>query len=277
MWKIDKPNLIRAKGKDLNELVAHCDKLDDTDKQLLKQLYQQYDDQKGSVTNAQHDVISTDKAEAIHKMYKSTYENRSMAYIRDELMAKVYKCPYCSISQPNTLDHYMPESIYRALAVCRLNLVPMCTVCNGYKSVKQYDKFIHCYYDDFPSIRPFLVANVYTIRQRFVVKFKLDSVAIADPSLESRLMYQAKEIHLFERIEKEAVVYINTLCRDCEQNDTASLKLWLGRRLAERENEYGKNDWRCAIIRGMLMYPGLDITQIKHNKLNPRRINAGGA
>lgn len=276
MWKINKPNLNRAKGKDIDELVDHCNDLDDTDKPLLKQLYQKYDDQNGSVTDAQHNTIANDKAKAIHEMYGKTYENEPLAYIRDELTANVYKCPYCSISQPNTLDHYMPESTYKALAVCRMNLVPMCGVCNNYKHTKPYKQFIHCYYDSFPTARPFLIANVYAIKQRFVVKFGFDSAAIGDSGLESRLIYQEKEIRLFKRLKKEAVSYISTLCRDCEQNDTPSLKLWLVRRLTERESEFGKNDWRCAIIRGLLAYPNLDISQIKYNKTNPKIVNPGG-
>lgn len=276
MWKIDKPELSRAMGKDLRELVANCDELDDTDKPAIKQLYKEYDDQHGSVTDAQLNAISTEKAKAIHVMYKETYENKSLAYIRDELMEVVYKCPYCSIAQPDTLDHYMPESKYEALAICRMNLVPMCGKCNNYKGTKPYQKFIHCYYEPLPTVAPFLIAKVYTLKQRFIVRFSFDSAAIGDANLESKLVYQEKEIRLFIRLEKESVVFVNTLCRSCEQNDTPSLKLWLNRRLADYEDEFGMNDWRCAVIRGMLAYPGLDISQISYNKLNPRRVSAGG-
>lgn len=277
MWKLEKPDLRRAKGKDVRELIANCSELDDTLKTPLRALYQQYDDQKGSVTDAQLSVITEDGANAIHSMYKSTYENKPLAYIRDELTARVYKCPYCSIAQPDTLDHYMPESKFKALAVCRMNLVPMCGRCNNYKLVKPYEKFIHCYYEPLPTANPFLVAKVYTVKQRFVIKFDFDSVVIGDETLEMKLKYQEREIRLFKRIQKESVVFINTLCRSCEVTDTASLRLWLGRRLADYEGDYGMNDWRCAIIRGMLAYKGLDISQIQYNSANPRRVNAGGA
>lgn len=275
MWKIDKPKLNRAKNKDVRELIANCDELEETDKQSIKQLYQQYDDQNGDVTDAQLSVIPEVKAEAIYKMYKKTYEDKPLAYIRNELTEKVYKCPYCSINQPDTLDHYMPESQYKALAVCRMNLVPMCGVCNNFKKTKPYKKFIKCYYDEFPTERPFLVANVFTIRNRFVVKFKFDETSITDADLMKKLVYQENETRLFKRIVKASSVFITTLCLSCEQNDTVSLKAWLKRILSVYETEYGKNDWRCAVVRGMLEYQRLDITQIKYNKLNPRRINAG--
>lgn len=277
MWKIDKPKLSRARDKDVRELIAHCDDLDDTVKEPLKTLFQQYDDQEGSVTDVQLGAISKDQADAINDMYSSTYEGRPMAYIRDELTDKVYKCPYCSINQPNTLDHFLPRSMYPALAVCRLNLVPMCGVCNDYKGTKPYTKFIHCYYERLPEESPFLVAKVYTVKQRFVVKFSFDSAVIADAALEAKLDFQEKETRLFKRLRKESIVFIQTLCRDCEQNDTASLRLWLGRRLTDKEAEFGENDWRCAVIRGMMTYPKLDIAQVKYNKANPNRVSAGGA
>ena len=276
MWKIDKPNLSRARGKDVMELIAHCKELDDSVNEPLKKLYKEYDDQEGFVTDVQLNAITGEQAQAIHDMYSSTYEGKALAFIKDELTSKVYKCPYCSINQPNTLDHYMPKSNYPALAVCRMNLVPMCGVCNNYKGAKPYTNFIHCYYEKWPIGSPFLVAKVYVANQRFVVKFCFDSAAIADATLEAKLVYQEKEIRLFERMRKEATVFINTLCRDCEQNDTPSLKLWLGRRLCDKESECGKNDWRCAIIRGMLAYPKLDIAQVMYNKVNAKRVNAGG-
>ena len=111
MWKIDKPELSRAMGKDLRELVANCDELDDTDKPAIKQLYKEYDDQHGSVTDAQLNAISTEKAKAIHVMYKETYENKSLAYIRDELMEVVYKCPYCGTEFEEIIDEVSDEVI----------------------------------------------------------------------------------------------------------------------------------------------------------------------
>ena len=277
MWTLDKPELSRAKGKDVRELIANSDDLDESIKKPLRDLYQQYDDQQGRVTDVQLGTIAADKSEAIYRMYKSTYENRPLAYIRDELTAKVYKCPYCGIAQPNTLDHYMPESKYKALSVCRMNLVPMCGVCNNYKNAKPYTNFIHCYYESLPTTRPFLVAKVHTVKQRFVVRFDFDSTAIADANLEHRLRYQEKEIRLFKRLKKESVVFINTLCRSCEAVDTPALKIWLGRRLDDYECMHKKNDWRCAVIRGLIAYPGLDITLIQYNRANPVCVNAGGA
>lgn len=277
MWTIEKPELCRAKGIDIDNLIANCQKLDESDGPLLMQLYQEYDDQDGHVTDAQIRSISEEKAEAIHDTYDKTQINKPLAYIRNELVTNVFKCPYCSLGQPETLDHYMPKSEYNALAVCRMNLVPLCGRCNNLKGTKPYEKFIHCYYDRFPVEAPFLIAKISVLNQRFVVEFSFDLEVIGDAELENRLVYQEKEIRLFERIKKESVVFISTLCQNCDLNDTLSLKTWLGRRQEAYEKQYGLNDWRCALIRGMLAYPDLDISQINYNKNNPILLSRGGS
>lgn len=114
-------------------------------------------------------------------------------------------------------------------------------------------------------------------KNRFVVSFDFDSAAIADATLEGKLRYQSTETRLFSRIKKEAMVFISGLCKECEVTTTAGLRSWLSRRLSNYEDTYGLNDWRCAIIRGMLTYPRLDISLFIYNKTNPVRVNAGGA
>lgn len=53
---------------------------------------------------------------------------------------------------------------------------------------------------------------------------------------------------------------------DCEVNDTDSLKIWLSKRVSNIEHRYGKNDWRSALLRGILAYSGLDTSIINANR-----------
>lgn len=269
MWKIEKPSLRRACNKDIEELVDHCGNLDDTIKPALKKLYQDYDAQMGTVTAAQLATIPAGKDVVIHSQYPKTRDGQTLSYIRAELMAGVFKCPYCSINQPTTLDHYMPESQYKALAVCRLNLVPMCGTCNNLKSTKTYSNFVHCYYQTYPTAQPFIKAKVYVLKQRFVVKFSIDDGVLSDPALKSKVHYQIDKLHIFQNIMKESSVFIATLCKDFDCKNNADMLAWLNRELLKDVDLYGFNDWRCAIIRGMLDYSGLDLSIFQYNKVNP--------
>lgn len=274
MWKLNKTNLGKATNEDITRLgeAAH---LSASTKLSLKELYKNYDAQGGNVTADQISSILSDEADRIKAAYEKTYEGHPLSYIRSELINDIYRCPYCSLSQPTTLDHYMPKSQYKALAVCRMNLIPMCSTCNSYKSTKSHSNFIHCYYEYFPT-SIFLIAKVSVSSNRFVVKFDFDSQAIGNTQLERKLRYQADEIRLFKRLEKESTVFISTLCNECEVNDTDSLKIWLSKRVSNIERRYGKNDWRSALLRGILAYSGLDISIINANRDMTPLTNAGG-
>lgn len=269
MWKIKKPNINRACGKDIDELVKHCDNLDDSIKPFLKELYKQYDSQFGSVTNVQLTAIPKGKESVIHSQYYKTYDGGTLSYMRSELMEGAFKCPYCGINQPSTLDHYMPESQFEALAVCRMNLVPMCGTCNNLKNAKPYDKFVHCYYQEYPKDEPFLKAKVYALKQRFVVKLYIDDAVLSDKILIEKIHYQTDKLKIFDKVKKESSVYITTLCKDFDcKNDTDMIN-WLNRKLSNEVSIYGLNDWRCAILRGMLAYSKLNVSIFNYNKKNP--------
>jgi len=274
MWKLNKPSLQKAVGKDINKLTTHCNALADADKPSLKSLYKTYDEEGGTISDIQLSQIPNAKAEAIHGQYSKTYAGETLNYIRAELFEDIDLCPYCSINQVSELDHYMPRSKYHALAVCRMNLVPLCGVCNHKKGDKNYGQFTHAYYEVFPSV-PFLIANIYIRKMRFVTKYHFDSGAINNNTLEEKLSRQAQETELWDRLKKATNSFINDLCRSCDFNDTPSLIIWLNSRLKNYEADFGINDWRCAVIRGILNCNNLDINVINNYKANPLRVNRG--
>ena len=63
-------------------------------------------------------------------------------------------CPYCVQRTVDTLDHYLPKSLYPVLAVTPINLVPACSACNKTKLDFQPPDakglILHTYYDDVP-------------------------------------------------------------------------------------------------------------------------------
>lgn len=67
------------------------------------------------------------------------------------------KCPLCVQRQAATLDHHLPKSIYPALAVTPINLVPACSDCNKAKLAASpmlpEEVALHPYYDDIDAER----------------------------------------------------------------------------------------------------------------------------
>lgn len=251
MWKLDKPLLGIATGEDIDDLVLHCNLLSDADKPILKALYCQYDAQNGAVSNAQHNSVAANKAAAIKREYGKTYKGEEHYHLRDSLLKNVYRCPYCSINQPCTLDHYMPQSDYPALSMCRLNLVPMCADCNRKKNDYPYSGFIHPYYQSFPN-RSFLVAKVTVRHNRIIVSFSLDQEAISDAKLEEKLNYQIDKIDLLERMSKSASAFVEDLCAQCHCFMGIGFELWLKMRLKDHRKRFGINDWRTAVLLALI-------------------------
>lgn len=274
MWKLNKPDINKAISEDVDKLIYHCKSLATRDKSDLKSLYTNYDNQRGLILEPQLGTIKYDKAMAISHQYAKTRKGYELGYIRSELMADVDLCPYCSINSVSELDHFAPKSKYPALAVCRMNLVPLCGVCNRGKSNDSFKLYIHAYYDTFPSV-PFLIANISILKSRFVVAYNFDSTAINNSKLTKKLNYQATKIGLWDRLEKSTNNFINDLFCGCEVTNIESLIIWLKSRLSYYEMRFGLNDWRCAVIRGILVCNGLDINMVNNYKINPQKLNGG--
>jgi hypothetical protein len=88
-------------------------------------------------------------------------------------------CPSCGEpGKPNTLDHYLPKTLYPHFCVTPLNLFPMCDACQDLKGIKTGNAanprfFIHPYYDVFVAnqvvelaIQPPYATPTFTLRSR---------------------------------------------------------------------------------------------------------------
>lgn len=73
-------------------------------------------------------------------------------YDRIKISAPQGRCPLCAARTVTTLDHYMGKSLYPALAISPVNLVPACRDCNITKGEKRFfspeDMHLHPYFDE---------------------------------------------------------------------------------------------------------------------------------
>lgn len=279
MWILKKPDLRKAK-KDIDVVLAHCDNLDAGDKPLLEQLYDDYDNGDGAVTPLQLQPLDGKKA-IIRGQYAKTSgkrpdkrRNNPLVYIRTELNRGIVKCPYCSVNAPQQLDHYMDKSTYGQLAVCRLNLVPLCGTCNNKKGEKPYTDFVHPYYQQFPQA-DFLVADCKIVKNRVVATFRIDKAALNNNALADKIEKQMVHICLRQRLQKAMTEFLSqTFLSFCGSTD-AELKAFLHQHLLKTPAMYGRNDWRTALLRGLSICPQFDVNVVKNMVSKP--INGGGA
>ncbi|MDR2997535.1 MAG: hypothetical protein LBU78_05405 [Microbacterium sp.] len=95
------------------------------------------------------------------KLYKQRMSHKDspgrVIYDRIRLAAPHGICPLCSVRQVKTLDHYLPRSVYSALSVTPLNLIPACLDCNTVKldvhPKSEGEQTLHPYFDRVTDVR----------------------------------------------------------------------------------------------------------------------------
>ena len=249
MWKLNKP--------ELNKVFSDIEKIEERkivihkDANSLKQLATEYDTQGGHVTDYQLSSIPAKVANNIKSHYTDTNSKKPLEYIREDLFDGVSRCPYCSIGQVNTLDHYMPKDNYPAMSLCRLNLVPICWECNHTKGTKSYKEFIHPYYKNLPTKTIFLQANITVHLNQIIIDFYFDKAAVNNLPLYDELCKHWKNLKMNERLSKAAIDYIHNEIIDDYSDDNQCIES-IRAQLKRKEKKYGPNDWRTAILRALL-------------------------
>ena len=278
MWRLRTPSLRRAL-RDVDVTVRHCRGLVDDDIVKLHALYEAYHKQKGYVSSVDLAPLES-KKNIIAAQYAKTSgkenprkgqtigQDQPLVYLRNDLMEDVDRCPMCSILPVSDLDHVWPISEYGQLAVCRLNLVPVCGKCNKEKNDVDPSEFIHAYYEHIPRGVVFLVATCRVVLGKIIPRFTIDQAALKDDVLAHRLNMQMKHIKLRARLQKASQEFFMKLFRGAALNSDKELRSYLEDRLMKYEDgefpyDYGRNDWRTALLRGLLSCPAVDINIVR--------------
>lgn len=271
MWTLNKPDMALAIGKDIDELVAHCNDLQIADKNALKTLYKNYDTNNGSVTT--DDLLPLDaKKNIILRQYESKFQKKQcLRYIRDELLdkAKITKCPCCGINEPSQLDHFMDKSTYGQLACCRLNLVPLCGCCNLKKHDQTYTNYVHAYYDRYPDV-DFLITKVTVKNNHIGFVMTIDKSVITDTNLARRTERQFSVISDGNRFQKAGINYLCDFIHGLRCRTNRSLRTMIKRELDYDMKAYGRNHWKTSIIRGLLNCLAFDMNVV--NEMNKPKV-----
>ncbi|MDE6090355.1 MAG: HNH endonuclease [Duncaniella sp.] len=263
MWKLPKPSLEIAIS-DIDEVIQKSNgQLSINDKTGLIELYHKYDLASGDISDADHDSFNHTKAEVIHKLYTKTrdsYKGEGLKFIRNELSQSVPKCPYCGFGEPTTLDHYKPESRYKALSVCRLNLVPMCYKCNNLKTTGT--NFVHPYYQVYPSGIQFFAARSQFIFGYYTFEFYIDPSHL-DKRLAGILTNQISIIQLSNRLNKEAGELIRDLFMSNVPERDDILNAIIESHHRTFIQKYGLNHWKSVVTASLKNCADFNLKNLK--------------
>jgi 5-methylcytosine-specific restriction endonuclease McrA len=254
MWILPKP-LLEDALSDIARVISESNgQLLDTDAPLINYIYREYDRRGGMIENALDQRLDEAKRNALYNLYDKTQNGRRLSYIRNQLFRVVDFCPMCGIQPPSQLDHQMPRSSYKSLSVCRLNLVPICGVCNNKKNDDNPSLYIHPYYDHGLRDLPFFVIEIHSspVTHRMSWKFSINERAIGDKTLVDKINHQIGVIKLFRRLYKETNNVLSHLLYGAENWTEETLYFLLNHEYEYYNYRLGPNDWHTVFMKSLI-------------------------
>lgn len=252
MWHLPKPDL--KKTLDDVDVFESLGIITPAENPILKQMVRDYDNQNAVLTQQQKSTISPPTEKKIHSSFGLTEKGYRLYGIRQDLFNNVRQspygqyCPYCGINEIGSLDHYMDKSTHKAMALCRLNLVPMCMLCNGPKLAKPYTGFINPYYLSNPGVE-FFVCNITIIANDIFFEFSIKN-GVFDNSQTLALKNQINAIGLNDRWGRAVISYLQDDIFS-EKNTPQSLIASLPLLIQQKNNPKMLNHWKTAVLRGL--------------------------
>lgn len=169
-------------------------------------------------------------------------------------------CPHCGLSEPETIDHYLPKDTFPEFSILPINLVPMCGRCNNIKNtdwkVENNRNSIHFYFDKFID-KKFLYCDLAYKNQvdiEPIVKFKLvKDDEITDTQFEI-IKNHFETFNLHERYSKHIVETISCKYELCKES---KLSIEVNKTNIQTEvnmkiRRYGVNYWEVCVLEAIL-------------------------
>ena len=247
----------RVSGRDRGYAVSPAE-LDD-----VLDLYDLYDAAGGGVgVVLEGGGLADQLRQAIYDAYDFTQVGRKLSFIRAHLMRGVDRCPVCGISPPRELDHHLPRSLFRPLAIYVRNLIPMCHDCNHLKnrsaSADPNRAFMHLYFERLPV--QLLRVDIDIQNGALLAQYSVDPAANLSAEARARVGHQIERLRLNDRYAREINPYIishATAVRMCfESGGAESVESFLIEQAAVEAGAFHANHWRPLLLRALANHVG---------------------
>lgn len=267
MWKLLSPS-ISSVEQDLTDALTYkinkpaLYELNPSEIKDIKALYLAYDNHRGRpCNNLKGEGLGEELREIIKNAYDEVQETRRLKDLRDRLKLNPDHCPLCGFGPIQDLDHHLPKSIYKPLAIYPRNLVPSCTTCNKKKYTVATDEptkqFLHVYLEELPN-EIFFIADVILAPppSGLLVTFRVEKSSSMSDEMAQRLSFQIERLELNVRYPKAINTYLSSLVVSFYDaygvdNNADRLRDYLVRSAESSEKIFGKNDWRTVLLRGL--------------------------
>ena len=244
--EIELLNSIIASKKNKNRNIL------DLKKEELYLSYQRYENNKYSIEDIIHiESIDNEIKDILQDSFNSS---KKMKEVKKKIFENIYRsvCPYCMISEPTTLDHYLDKSSFPEFTIYSKNLVPCCPTCNLKKGTLFLNNgirnIINFYYDSLPRYRFLNIELGYDnvpFIEKIILKFKEKS------NINLIIINHFKNLKLEDRYKKEISdeltyifkVFSKPTCILSREDIENCLKS----QIDALEEMYGYNYWKSAL------------------------------
>jgi len=168
------------------------------------------------------------------------------------------KCQYCMLSEPKSIDHFLPKSIFPEFAVLPLNLFPCCQYCNSKKFTfwrRNGSRRIINFAIDNVEVARFLYCEIEYDPRGARVEFELRRHHSISPRLFGIIEGHFMRLGLFDRYKDAATGPISEAQSLLRNSFTGGFKFIrrsiLLRHANSQEEVYGINFWRAAVFRAL--------------------------
>jgi hypothetical protein len=206
-------------------------------------------------------VMTASQREAM--LHAFEVETAPLAGLRSRLLKRisVARCPFCSISESSSLDHYLPKEQNPQFAIFSKNLVPCCPTCNTRKRDKIVDEgtnvrlFLHPCYDDIPD-ELFINLDVMLLPDALGLTFRIVRPQGMAQAVFRHLRSHFDQLDLGNRYRLMGLDYLReqrgALARLYgPEQDAGKVAAELANKASDFEQDNGANYWLCILNRAL--------------------------
>ena len=264
MWKLPTPTTDNVDA-DLDSALTYVDgtavyPITASEKRRVRAIYLTYDRKFGRNCTVLMAVnLGEPLLNAVKNAYGQVQKGGRLVSLRDRLKKVTSICPYCGFGEIKDLDHHLPKTDFMALAIYPKNLIPCCHPCNNKKRTAAgevaAEQFFHTYLDSLPT-EIFFKADVTLPPEGLVVNFRIEQTAGMSNDTFQRLNYQIGKLELNTRYKAQTNIFLGSHKANFELaygalGDSQQLKQFLEVSAASHAKEFGLNDWRPVLLRGI--------------------------
>ncbi|MFL5762365.1 MAG: HNH endonuclease [Bacteroidia bacterium] len=231
--------------------------LNASERKIIAGIYKNYETLKGVAhEDLEGNDLSKKTKEVIRDLYGEVQEKGRLNSLRSRLLLEVNRCPCCSISVADELDHHLPRSKYSPIAIYSSNLVPICHKCNNKKRTlageDPNERFIHVYYDQVPENNQFLKMDHAIERDTLIFNFYVEKVEGLTDLMFEQISFQIERVNLNKRLKKEVNTFLSSFAVGMKiaygDERKENVKRFLSENGKYFEAKFGLNDWRTVLL-----------------------------